>query len=299
MSKMLADKIINKILFILFTLISLKYKAQISDTVSKPQIKDSIVIISDEDIFNNSEIFTKYWHNKNIFPYGQLDKTLFTDSISLDLIDDKHKFIMPRKGGLNSGFGPRDNVFHKGLDIHLRLNDSVFAAFDGKVRYAMFNKGGYGNLVIIRHLNGLETYYAHLTKIRVKENQIVKAGEFIGTGGNTGAEWTGEHLHFEIRYMDIAIDPLKLIDYDKFVLKSNNFKLTKSMLATNIAKFKTFKNSGGVSGNVAKRSYHIVKKKDTLSKIAKKYKTTVSSICKLNNFNQKSKIRIGQSIRIF
>ncbi|MGY8988335.1 MAG: M23 family metallopeptidase, partial [Flavobacteriales bacterium] len=127
--------------------------------------------------------------------------------------------------------GWRGKVFHKGLDIDLRKGDMVKAAFDGKVRYSKFNNGGYGNLIIIRHLNGLETYYSHLTKINVKPNQIVKAGDCIGTGGNTGARWTGDHLHFEMRYMDIAFNPVLAINLDVFDLISDTLILTKKDLS--------------------------------------------------------------------
>ena len=282
----------------LFTSPSLSL-AQISDSLRIPQWNDFPSRL-DQIKYNSSSIFTEYWHNTHIFPYSSAQKSPMPDTIFMTLIDGLHKFVMPCKGRLNSGFGWRGKVFHKGLDINLRKGDKVKAAFDGKVRYSKFNDGGYGNLIIIRHLNGLETYYSHLTKIKVKPNQIVKAGDCIGTGGNTGARWTGDHLHFEMRYMDIAFNPVLAINLDVFDLISDTLILTKKDLSA-YRKVRTVRNRKKVKKpeNIATgENYYIIKKGDSLSKIARKNYTSVDALCQMNNLNRNSILKIGKSIRV-
>jgi len=286
------------IVFLLFSSAFLSL-AQISDSLRIPQWNDFPSRI-DQIKYTSSSIFTEYWHNTHIFPYSSAQPLPMSDTIFITLIDGLHKFVMPCKGRLNSGFGWRGKVFHKGLDIDLRKGDMVKAAFDGKVRYSKFNNGGYGNLIIIRHLNGLETYYSHLTKINVKPNQIVKAGDCIGTGGNTGARWTGDHLHFEMRYMDIAFNPVLAINLDVFDLISDTLTLTKKDLSA-YRKVRTVRNRKKVKKpeNIATgENYYIIKKGDSLSKIARKNYTSVNALCQMNNLNRNSILKIGKSIRV-
>ena len=286
------------IVFLLFTSSFLSL-AQIPDSLRIPQWNDFPSRI-DQIKYTSSSIFTEYWHNTHIFPYSSAQPLPMSDTIFITLIDGLHKFVMPCKGRLNSGFGWRGKVFHKGLDIDLRKGDMVKAAFDGKVRYSKFNNGGYGNLIIIRHLNGLETYYSHLTKINVKPNQIVKAGDCIGTGGNTGARWTGDHLHFEMRYMDIAFNPVLAINLDVFDLISDTLTLTKKDLSA-YRKVRTVRNRKKIKKpeNIATgENYYIIKKGDSLSKIARKNYTSVDALCQMNNLNRNSILKIGKSIRV-
>ena len=286
------------IVFLLFTSSFLSL-AQIPDSLRIPQWNDFPSRI-DQIKYTSSSIFTEYWHNTHIFPYSSAQPLPMSDTIFMTLIDGLHKFVMPFKGRLNSGFGWRGKVFHKGLDIDLRKGDMVKAAFDGKVRYSKFNNGGYGNLIIIRHLNGLETYYSHLTKINVKPNQIVKAGDCIGTGGNTGARWTGDHLHFEMRYMDIAFNPVLAINLDVFDLISDTLILTKKDLSA-YRKVRTVRNRKKIKKpeNIATgENYYIIKKGDSLSKIARKNYTSVDALCQMNNLNRNSILKIGKSIRV-
>ena len=121
-------------------------------------------------------------------------------------------YSMPCDGYLSSHYGPRGNIIHPGVDLSLKTGDSVRSVWDGVVRYARPNKGGYGNLIIIRHYNGLETYYAHLSRIKVKENDTVISGKLIGLGGNTGYS-TGPHLHFEVRFYNSCFSPEKIFNF--------------------------------------------------------------------------------------
>ena len=121
-------------------------------------------------------------------------------------------YSMPCDGYLTSHFGPRGNITHPGVDLSLKTGDTVRSVWDGVVRYARPNRGGYGNLIIIRHYNGLETYYAHLSRFKVKENDTVVSGELIGLGGNTGHS-TGPHLHFEVRFYNSCFSPEKIFNF--------------------------------------------------------------------------------------
>jgi murein DD-endopeptidase MepM/ murein hydrolase activator NlpD len=121
-------------------------------------------------------------------------------------------YSMPCDGYLSSHFGPRGNITHPGVDLTLKTGDSVRSVWEGIVRYARPNKGGYGNLIIIRHYNGLETYYAHLSRFKVKENDTIESGELIGLGGSTGHS-TGPHLHFEVRFYNSCFSPEKIFNF--------------------------------------------------------------------------------------
>ena len=293
-------KFVFKIFFLVFFLffISLNSYSQensklILDTINKK--KEKIILFDDKSweylsvvnrrnylksFADTSSIFTKNWTNA-IFAYAEKSPP---DSVLITYLDGEDNFVVPVIDRINSGFKYRNGVFHKGLDIHLTRKTPVKAAFNGKVRYARFNNGGYGNLVIIRHFNGLETYYAHLSVINVEENQHIIAGSVIGLGGNTGAKWSGPHLHFEVRYHDFAFDPEKMFSVKDSVLLGNNLLLMKSDFHSTIS---------------ASRKYHTIISGQTLSHLAVKYNTTVSRILKINrNLNTNSIIGIGKKIRV-
>ena len=169
---------------------------------------------STKTFYDTSAIYRENWDNNLTFSYKtksyKASKVIcFTDSI--------HGYSYPIEKRMSSGFGRRHHSHHYGIDIPLNTGDKIVAVFDGKVRYAKYNNGGFGNLIIIRHVNGLETYYAHLSRIKVKPNQVVKAGQVIGLGGNTGRSY-GAHLHFEVRYQDKPLNPELLFDTDGFCL---------------------------------------------------------------------------------
>ena len=230
---------------------------------------------------DSSNIFTENW-GKITFPYPANEKT--PDSVCISFDTKYDTFTLPHNNVLTSGFGYRRGGFHKGIDIRLAKGTKVKAAFNGKVRYARYNSGGFGNLVIIRHFNGLETYYAHLSKLLVKENEIVESGKVIGLGGNTGVEWSGTHLHFEVRYRDLSFDPQKMISLDNENLISQEIVLRKKDFHPAIQN---------------KRKYHKIKSGDTLSHLARKYGTSTSRIVKINKgLTINSTLRIGQRIRV-
>ncbi|MEG1762772.1 MAG: M23 family metallopeptidase [Bacteroidales bacterium] len=201
------------------------------------------------------------------------------------LLSADQKYVHPFNGIVTSRFGPRSRRYHKGTDVKLYTGDPIHAAFDGVVRVSVRNPS-YGYLVIVRHYNGLETYYAHMSKLLVEADQPVKAGDLVGLGGNTGHS-RGSHLHFEVRYLGAAINPEEVIDFKKYSLLQDTLYLTPQ----------TFSYTKHVS-KPAQARYHKIQKGETLSGIARKYRTTVATLAKLNKISTKTKIRAGNSIRV-
>ena len=155
-------------------------------------------IIEKENVESPASELYDDWNNK----YAHR-ATPLPDSIRISL---RH-FCMPTPSRVvTSNFGSRWGRQHKGLDIKVYIGDTIRAAFAGKVRVVRYEAGGYGKYVVIRHYNGLETIYGHMSKWLVDENQTVKAGDPIGLGGNTGRS-TGSHLHFETRLCGMALNP--------------------------------------------------------------------------------------------
>lgn len=235
---------------------------------------EPMMMIPEED---STGIFKEEWINDQIFAY-KIKPDSIRDTVVI-LTSADRPFTLPIYGKLFRGF----MYTHKGLDIKLDKGDSIRAAFDGVVRYSKYNRGGFGNLVIIRHYNGLETYYAHNSKNLVKVNQMVKSGEVISLGGSTGRS-RGPHLHFEIRYLDVPMDPLRMIDFDNKKLISNNFPITKKVFYPN--------------DYVTNAVYHKIKNGDTLGKLSKKYHTSVKEICAMNKIKPTTTLRIGRTIRV-
>jgi hypothetical protein len=118
------------------------------------------------------------------------------------------RFLRPVPGAMGDGFGPRaGGRMHTGIDFPMPMGAKVGAAGVGVVVSAGWNSGGYGNLVVVRHRLGFETWYAHLSAIAVSEGEAVTGGTRIGSVGSTGRS-TGPHLHFEVRLYGTPIDPL-------------------------------------------------------------------------------------------
>jgi len=232
--------------------------------------------------FDTLSYFHQFWNHNKIRAYEQQEA--LKDTTYLILLDSlTEHFIMPLSGVITSPFGPRWSRFHSGVDIRANVGDSILAAFSGKIRYTRYNKGGYGNLVIIRHFNQLETFYGHLSKILVQEDQYVKAGTCIGLAGNTGRS-TGPHLHFEVVYQGYAFNPTAMVDFDQQKLKSDTLVLSPETFSYR-AKFKN-------------PIYYKIRPGDTLSRIAVKKHTTITKLCQLNHIHRNTTLRIGKIIRV-
>lgn len=188
----------------------------------------------------------------------------------------------PVAGVLTSRFGWRDGRPHNGIDLALRTGDPVNAMFPGVVRFAG-SFSSFGRLVVIRHYNGLETYYAHLHRIKVSPGQEVDAGTLIGLGGNTGRS-TGPHLHFEARFKGMPIDPMRFFDPASGALTCNELVLRRTKWS-----YAAFPK--GVRT-------HVVERGEYLQAIAEQYGTTVKELCTLNGLQRSTRLRVGQELVI-
>ena len=232
-------------------------------------------------------------------------------------IDLRH-FCMPTPSRVvTSNFGYRASFGrqHKGMDIKVYIGDSIRSAFSGRVRIVRYEGGGYGQYIVIRHNNGLETIYGHLSKQLVEENQEVRSGEVIGLGGNTGRS-TGSHLHFETRLCGVALNPALMFDFraqdvtgDYYAFNKETYdnestnatrlrgKQDSSTYASTNSSDDYATNKRTTSGLTDQISYHKVKKGETLERIAKKRGVTVEQICKLNHITKTMRLRPGQILR--
>ncbi len=195
-----------------------------------------------------------------------------------------HQF--PICGALNSPFGRRHGRMHYGIDIDLEVGDPVLCAFEGMVRISKYHRQ-FGHVVVVRHANGLETLYAHLSERGVKVGDHVEAGDRLGLGGSTGRS-TGAHLHFETRYLGQPIDPQLLFNTVDGDLRTETLVVHPGLFSVASATSK-------VDRTV--RTYR-VRKGDTLSAIARRHRTTVKAICSANRISSRSKLRVGQRLRL-
>jgi len=248
-------------------------------------------------IIQNDEVFKSDWSTTSVH-YSKADPRQMPSHLRFELLRGYEKYKFNWYGKLTWGFGPRWGRMHKGLDTHLEEGDTLFASFNGIVRYAEFNDGGYGNCVVIRHFNGLETLYAHLSKLNVKPGELVFTGELIGLGGTTGRS-DGPHLHFETRFKSFAFDPYLMLDKEnELMLLDNEFILDKNTLLTESSSNDNDHGSQTSKSKSLQSKYHTVKKGENLSTIAKKHKTTVEKLMKLNKLKNKNAIRVGQKLKV-
>lgn len=248
------------------------------------------------------DIYGGMWQNRHVNIYGSLKNA--PDTFIVDL----ENFTMPTGGYMTSNFGRRGSRrYHYGIDLKAQTGDTIYAAFDGKIRVKQYEKRGYGYYVVIRHVNGLETVYGHLSKFLVDENDFVLSGQPIGLAGNTGRSF-GSHLHFETRFLGKPINPNFIIDFqnkvthrDEYLVTNSSYKKTTNSSRVTVSRGASgYKESTGstnkyVSGDV---KYHRVRKGDTLGAISRRYGTSVSKLCSVNNITPKTVLRVGKSIRI-
>ncbi|MDA1122014.1 MAG: M23 family metallopeptidase [Bacteroidetes bacterium] len=238
-----------------------------------------------DSIWLSADDYYSIWDSKKVNPYD-LDGEKFADTLQVQLFDTINNFHwrMPITNTYpTSAFGLRRSRWHYGTDLKLQIGDTVRSAFDGIVRMTQYDRYGYGNYVLVRHYNGLETLYGHLSKSKVEVGQEVKAGELIGLGGNTGRS-TGSHLHFEVRYQGNAIDPTSMYDFDSDSLLSMSFEI-------NPATFSYLTEA-------RKIRLHRIRSGDTLSHIAMWYGVPIRTLCRLNHISTRSILRVGRQLRV-
>jgi len=263
-------------------------------------------IIQKEQAHSPAAQLYSEWSNKYAHRATQLP-----DSFNINL----RKFCMPTTSKvITSNFGRRWGRMHKGLDIKVYIGDTIRAAFDGKIRIVRYEARGYGNYVVIRHNNGLETIYGHMSKHLVNENENVKAGDPIGLGGNTGRS-TGSHLHFETRLCGVALNPALMFDFKNQDVTGDSYMFRRSSYMNESDKAnrlygKTSDSYDRADVNSSSRQtsktstrgrsearYHKVKRGETLSSIASKRGISVTKLCRINRISKNKKIRPGQILR--
>lgn len=249
-----------------------------SDGFMTWDVNDSLSFIPGYDLYCHFNTEAIFHLQKGVAP-------LVNDTLRLVLSHADCDHALPSPGHVTSPFGPRKGRMHYGVDLKLQTGDPVVSAFAGMVRISRYNPT-FGHVVVIRHFNGLETLYAHLSKRSVYPGQLVEAGDLIGLGGNTGRSY-GSHLHFEVRFMDQPIDPSEVFDLSSGTLKEKSFDIHKG----------TFEAIARARTATAARKYHVVRSGDTLSAIARRYGTSVGALCRINGIRATSVLRVGQRVR--
>jgi murein DD-endopeptidase MepM/ murein hydrolase activator NlpD len=236
-------------------------------------------------MFPADELYVGNWDTLHVNPF--LKSTIeFPESYTIAC----QSFLMPIDNNVRvtSKYGPRGRRMHRGIDLDINKGDTIRASFDGKVRIKSYERRGYGYYLVLRHPNGLETVYGHLSSFLVTENQIVRAGQAIGLGGSTGRS-SGSHLHFETRFLGKDINPAEIIDFENGVPHQDEYT------------FHNIKINGKKSNIYATSpnavAIHRVKRGETLSQIARAYGTTVAELCSLNGITKSSNLAIGQAIQ--
>jgi len=253
--------------------------------------KDDILMVNHINLFVDSINSTLNdstplydWITDDIH-FRKFDFSNVKDTLSIVLNDSTDHYTQPFKGEVTSEFGRRRWRYHYGTDIDLVKGDTVRSAFGGIVRVSTYSKT-YGHVVVVRHYNGLETLYAHLSKRLVTSDSIIPTGTPLGLGGNTGHSF-GSHLHFEVRYFDEPLDPRDVISFEDFTTLNDTLSISQCNFA--------YKDELKIMGAI---KYHRVRSGNTLGHIARKYGTSVSKLCRLNGIKSTSILQIGQRIRV-
>ena len=256
------------------------------------------------DFQQSKDVFNEYWDENVSNPYKvSLDSLEYMWSVWL--VDSLDQYHCPYKGTIHprGKFGPRRGRRHQGVDIPLKTGEPIYATFTGRVRMSKYF-GAFGNLVVIRHENGIETFYSHLSERKVEAGDWVNAGDVIGLGGSTGRS-TGPNLHFETRYKGFAFDPQWLIDFKTgdlrhrlFLLKKRYFNIYSNYEQDFEDEWKNEEEDKKEDAERAAMKWHVVKSGDTLGRIAINNGTTVKEICRLNGISSKTTLRIGRRLRV-
>ncbi len=245
-------------------------------------VNDSLTFIPGYDMYC-------HWNTDVLFNQLGVAGHLEHDTLKVVLGEHECDLTMPCDGRMTSPYGMRRGRMHYGVDLDLETGDAVLAAFPGMVRISKYNKT-FGHVVVVRHFNGLETLYAHLSKRSVEPGTLVEAGDTLGLGGNTGRSY-GSHLHFEVRFLDQPIDPALVFDLENGSLRALEFDIHKGTFAKMAAaKVEAQKSQ-------ASRKYHVIRRGDTLYALSRRYGVKVKDLCRINGISERSTLAIGQRIR--
>lgn len=288
--------------------------SQLHTSKAQPLAVDSALLKGDEliDLYydESKPLPSSMWYGNNFSGSRVRQKCLPMDSlpdeINIVLVRKDNEFCFPVKNVRTSPYGWRWNRPHRGVDIALNTGDPVRCCFPGVVRIAR-PMGGYGNLVVVRHYNGLETVYGHLSKIKVKSKQVVKAGEVLGLGGSTGHS-TGPHLHFEVRFQYETFDPEWILDFSNYTLRTHRLHLDKTYFGITAPRGRNPELAYKADKSFVKETplkvrkqrkevYCTTQRGDTYELLALRYSTTIDDIKQLNP-DAPLKLKSGVKLRV-
>lgn len=260
------------------------------DTLNPRYALTEIVEVNEEVLLDSSWIqiagYYAVWDSRKVNPYG-LDPLRRRDTVGIQLFNPHIQHMgwaMPGEGMYpTSRFGPRRYRYHYGIDLRVQVGDSIRAAFGGIVRMVHFDKRGYGRYVLVRHYNGLETLYGHLSRQLVQVGQYLAPGEVLGLGGSTGRS-TGPHLHFEVRFEGNPLNPELFYDFEQGTILTDFFELSPEHYE--------------YIREMRRAVYHKVRPGDTLGAIARRYGVKVSHVTRLNGITSRTLLRVGRRLRI-
>ncbi len=332
----------KRLFTLLFILTSLAGKAQTVGVDIDEQSQNRALSIREKQLppelaqsdFTNSDfiemeyqipaysLYNELWDHNHLRS-TQIAIPFSKDTLKIILLGSHNTpFIFPCRGNIALTYGKQKrNLFHPGIDFQLQEDNPVYVCFDGVVRMTR-EYGDYGKIAVVRHYNGLETVYARLGKLQVKENQIVKAGHILGTAGKTGNS-PEIILHFETRFLNEYFDPALMINTATRTLQSNILTLTPvdfiitpipsqlikpqdgSQKVTepttdtdSIPKIISPAPTQSQQSQPKETKYHTIQKGETLFRIANMYGISVEKLMELNNIKNGSQIRAGQKLLI-
>ncbi len=263
---------------------------QVVEVVDSIQVGDDWVQMAD---------YYQIWDSHTIDPYN-LNPREFEETIQLKLFDKTkgQGWNLPTaQTRITSVFGPRWGRWHEGMDLDCETGDPIYSTFDGIVRVVAWDGNGYGRFVMVRHYNGLETLYGHLSKQLVEPGQLVKAGDLLGLGGNTGRSF-GSHLHYENRYEGNAFSPVHVWNFPEQKIISDRFVLTPHVWDY-LRGGRSVNSEFESSKSRMKRSIlHRVRAGETLESIANRYKMPLADLVSRNHLNETARLRVGQKLRL-
>ena len=275
-------------------------KIKLTSSYKKGALEEEILLpVTKEDSIQTPDITSEYWDNTVYNPYKN---TTVTFPLPIEFEDSTYASPVSRDKVVTSRYGWRWGRAHKGIDIDLITGDSVFAMFDGIVRFARYNSG-HGRTVIVRHYNGLETVYAHLSRYGVKENDTIRKGQYLGKGGASGNA-RGSHLHLVVNYKGVSINPEYLFSFDSLnVVRSKEIWVTHKWTRAHYHNSKRqsklellLSEDQAIASLKKQRKIYVVKRGDTLSRISKRNNVSISSICKTNYIKRNSILKVGQKL---
>ncbi|MFN4144393.1 MAG: peptidoglycan DD-metalloendopeptidase family protein [Runella sp.] len=264
--------------------------------ISVAEVIDSIQV--GEDWVKVADYYV-IWDSRNINPY-HMNPLDFEDNINLRLYDPgKGRFwnLPTSVTKVTSQFGPRWGRWHSGIDLDCETGDPIYSTYDGIVRVVAYDGSGYGRFVLVRHYNGLETLYGHLSKTTVETGQLVKAGDMLGLGGNTGRSY-GDHLHYENRYEGNPFSPAWIWDFPGQTIRDENFLLT-SRVWDYLRGGRAIDNEFDINKVTVKRTVlHKVRRGETLDSIANRYGLTTTELAQKNHLRLSARLKIGQRLKV-